>query len=159
MAARAVTRASGEGPRRSFYGGGIHTWKVRAEESGGTLFLFEDELTRGKTTPWHCHPENDEMTYILEGEILSNVDGEERRLTAGAVSFVPRGTPHAFVVLSDRARLLDLHTPGTSDAFYWNASEDLVDGVEAPVDFARIGAVAAATGATTVLGPPPFDRP
>jgi quercetin dioxygenase-like cupin family protein len=151
-----VIRSSGEGDRRWFYGGGTHTWKVTAEESGGALFLFEDVMTQGKMTPWHCHPDTDEVVYVLEGEILVNIDGEERRVGAGGVSMAPRGVPHAFTVLSETARMLDFQTPGSAQPFYWDGSEPATGDGPGPVDFERIGAVASETGATTVLGPPPF---
>jgi hypothetical protein len=116
---------------------------------------LEDELTQGKTTPWHCHPDSDETVYLLEGECDINIDGHERRIAAGGMWMTPRGVPHAFVVVSPVARLLAFHTPGTSAPFYWNASEPAGDDA-GPLDFDRIGAAAAETGQTKVLGPPPF---
>jgi quercetin dioxygenase-like cupin family protein len=151
-----VIRAQGEGDQRWFYGGGTHTWKVTTEESGGSFFLFEDVMTQGKMTPWHCHPDSDEVVYVLEGEILVNVDGQERHVGAGSVTMSPRGVPHAFTVISESARLLSFQTPGSSQAFYWGASEPATNDGPGPVDFDRIRAVAEQTGATTVLGPPPF---
>ena len=78
-----IIRAAGQGDHRSFLGGGHHTWKLLAEDTGGAFFMFEDVMTGGKTTPWHQHPEADETVYVLEGEILVNVDGNETRLGAG----------------------------------------------------------------------------
>ncbi len=118
-----ITRADGEGDKRSFLGGGLHTWKLMAEETNGAFFLFEDTMARGKTTPLHRHPEADETIYVLEGDLVVNVDGEESRIGPGGVSFVPRGVPHALLVVSDGARLLTLQTPGTGQAFYRGASE------------------------------------
>ena len=94
-----------------------------AEDTGGAFFLFEDVMARGKSTPLHRHPEADETVYVLEGEILVNVDGKETRVGAGGMTFTPRGVPHAFLVVSDRARLLTLQTPGIGQAFYRDASE------------------------------------
>ncbi|HEV8295793.1 MAG TPA: cupin domain-containing protein [Acidimicrobiales bacterium] len=153
-----VVRAEGEGDRRWFYGGGTHTWKVTAQESGGAFFLFEDVMAQGKLTPWHCHPDTDEMVYVLEGEILINVGGDERKVSKGGVSMAPRGVPHAFTVISESARLLAFQTPGTSQSFYWNASEPATSDEPGPVDFDRVRVVADETGATVVLGPPPFER-
>ena len=107
-----IIRANGEGDKQSFLGGGLHTWKLMAEDTDGAFFLFEDALTRGKTTPLHRHPDSDETVYVLEGEIVVNVDGNEHRIGTGGMSFVPRGVAHAFLVISDRARLLTLKTPG-----------------------------------------------
>jgi len=156
MAAKPLVRMTGEGDRRWFYGGGLHTWKVTSEESNGAFFLFEDELSEGKMTPWHCHPTTDEAIYVLEGELDVNVDGDERRVGAGALWLAPRGVPHAFTVLSPRARLLSFQTPGDAQSFYWDASEPATNGDPGPVDVARVRSVATATGGTTLLGPPPF---
>ena len=107
-----VVRTAGEGQRRWFYGGGAHTWKVTSEESNGAFFLFEDELTEGKMTPWHCHPDTDEAIYVLEGVIDVNMDGEQQRVRDGGMWMAPRGVPHAFIVVSPTARLLAFQTPG-----------------------------------------------
>lgn len=157
MTAKAVIQEAGEGDRRWFFGGGLHTWKVHAEQTGGGFSVFEDEMTQGKMTPWHTHPHTDELVYVLEGEIEVNIDGDQRRLTAGGLTMTPRGVPHAFTVLSPTARLLSLQTPGSAEAFYWGASEPAGD-TDGAVNFDRIREVAAETGATDVLGPPPFAR-
>ena len=91
-----IIRANGEGDKRSFLGGGLHTWKLMAEDTDGAFFMFEDVMAQGKTTPLHRHPEADETVYILEGEILVNVDGKETRVGAGGMTFTPKGVPHAF---------------------------------------------------------------
>jgi quercetin dioxygenase-like cupin family protein len=150
-----LVRAAGEGERRWFAGGGVHTWKVRSEESGGAFALFEDTMTRGKTTPWHAHPRSDELIYVLDGELLVRIGGDEQKVGAGGMYFTPRGVPHAFVVVSDEAHVLGMVTPGGAESFYVDASEPW-SGADGEVDFERIAAVAAATGVTKVLGPSPF---
>jgi quercetin dioxygenase-like cupin family protein len=157
MSAKPIIRAAGEGDRRWFYGGGVHTWKVHSEESGDALFLFEDEMTQGKMTPWHCHPDSDETVYVLEGEVDLNLNGQEARVGAGGMWMSPRGVNHAFTVVSPTARLLSFQTPGSAEAFYWGASEPAGE-TDGAVNFDRIREVAAETGATNVLGPPPFAR-
>jgi quercetin dioxygenase-like cupin family protein len=152
-----VIRQAGEGEQRWFYGGGVHTWKVRAEESGGAFFVFEDVMTQGKMTPWHCHPDSDELAYVLEGEIEVNIDGRIERVGAGGMTMTPRGVSHAFRVISPMARMLALQTPGSAEAFYYGASEPATD-VDGAVDFERIKEMAKSTGITNVLGPPPFER-
>ena len=67
--AEVIIRAAGEGERRWFYGGGVHTWKCTAEETGGAFALLEDVMTEGKTTPLHRHPDCDEAVYVLEGAL------------------------------------------------------------------------------------------
>jgi len=152
----ATVRDSGEGEQRWFCGGGLHTWKVTAAETGGAFLMFEDEMEAGKATPLHQHPEADETFYMLEGEILLDIDGEQRTVGAGGVAVLPRGVPHAYRVIS-AARMLCIHTPGNGEAFYRIASEPAPAGSPpAPVDFDRVRAAAAETGTTVILGPPPF---
>jgi quercetin dioxygenase-like cupin family protein len=154
--AQAIVRDRGEGEHRWFLGGGVHVWKATAEETGNSMFVIEDEMERGKVTPLHMHPDVDEAIYVLEGEIMIEAEGEPRTLGAGGFAFAPRGCPHAFVVTSERARLLAIQTPGSGEAFYRGASEPLSESGTGSVDFERLQAVAAETGATTILGPPPF---
>ena len=153
-----VVRSEGEGEKLWFYGGGVHTWLATGSETGGVFMLFDDTMTSGKTTPLHTHPEVDETLYVLEGEILVHVDGCDHTLGSGGVAMVPRGVPHAFLVTSERARILFLESPGTSEAFYRGASEPLTPALEAlaPVDFDRVRASAARNGGIEILGPPPF---
>lgn len=155
--AESIVRNVGEGERMWFLGGGIHTWKASAEETGNSMIVFEDELERGKVTPMHLHADLDEAMYVIEGEILINIDGSDRTVGAGGFTFAPRGCAHAFVVASDRARVLAIQTPGSGEAFYRNASQPANQSGTGPVDFDRIREVAAETGATTILGPPPFQ--
>lgn len=152
-----IIRADGEGDRKSFLGGGLHTWKLLAEDTNGAFFLFEDVMAEGKTTPLHRHPEAHETTYVLEGEILVHVDGVETRVGPGGMSFVPSGIPHGFLVVSERARLLTMQTPGVGQEFYRSASEAAVDGSSDALDFARVRASAKDNPRSIeLLGPPPF---
>jgi uncharacterized protein YjlB len=120
--------------------------------------LFEDVMVQGKTTPLHRHPEADETVYILEGEILINVDGNETRVGPGGMTFTPRGVPHAFLVTSETARLLTFQTPGIGQGFYRGASEPTTDDTSETVDIARLQASAKANPrGIELLGPPPFE--
>lgn len=154
--AEAIVRNCDEGERRWFLGGGTHTWKALAEETDNSMLVFEDELERGKVTPMHLHEDADEALYVIEGEIVLNVEGQESVVGAGGFTFAPRGCAHAFVVTSDHARILCIQTPGSGQAFYRNASEPATESGTGPVDFDRLKEVAIETGATTIVGPPPF---
>jgi quercetin dioxygenase-like cupin family protein len=156
-----VVRADQEGERLWFYGGGVHIWKVTSAETAGAFIVFEDVMTQGKVTPLHVHPEVDETLYVLEGEILLHLDGHEQRVGPLGVAMAPRGAPHAFLVVSETARLLFVEAPGSSEAFYRGASEPATDDLvaAAPVDFARLAASAERHGGIVILGPPPFQTP
>lgn len=153
----AVVRGVGEGEQRWFYGGGVHTWKATAEETGGAYLLFEDCMDSGKVTPLHTHP-SDETMIVLSGEIVMHLDGTDHHVGAGGIALAPRGAPHAFMVVADGTRLLCMHTPGSCEAFYRDASAPL--GEIAPddrtVDFGRVMRAAKENGGITIVGPPPF---
>jgi len=157
--ASALVLQPGEGARRWFFGGGIHTWKATEDETGGAFLMFEDEMALDKVTPMHTHPDSDETMYILAGEILMNIDGEEHRVTTGGVIIAPRGVPHAFKVLQDGTRVLCLHTPGSAQAFYDGASEPLGSSNKpGVVDFERIRESGRINGGIEIVGPPPFPE-
>jgi quercetin dioxygenase-like cupin family protein len=151
----AIIRRPGEGESRWFFGGGLHQWRLTSTEIRGAFGLMEDVMTQGKVTPLHMHPDSDETTYILEGELLFRADTVEETLGVGSVVMVPRGVPHAFKVLSERARILVV-TPPPVEAFFRQASEPSGPEGSGPVDFRRVGEAGKQTGAMEVLGPPPF---
>src|SRR4051812_49811845 len=96
-----------------WFGGGLVTFKVTSEQSGGVLCVIEHAASRGKRTPLHLHADHDETFYVLEGELLLHIDGVEHTAGPGAVVWVPRGTPHAMLVTSELARSVWAITPGT----------------------------------------------
>jgi quercetin 2,3-dioxygenase len=76
-------------------------------------------MVKDKTNPLPLHPETHEVTYVLDGEIEVQADGNRSRVCTGGMSFVPKGVAHAFIVVSAEARLVSLHSSGTtSQAFY-----------------------------------------
>jgi quercetin dioxygenase-like cupin family protein len=155
-----IIRGDGEGERLWFAGGGVWTMKATAEETDGAFILFEDRMPRGKTTPLHTHPHEDETFIVLEGEILVHVEGTEHRVGPGGVAVVPRGSRHAFMVTSEIARILALQTPGSGEAFYRDASEPSTDETDAerPPDLDRLRAAAERhPDIIEILGPPPFE--
>ena len=154
-----IVRADGEGEKEWFYGGGVHTWKATAEETGGAFLVFEDLMSKGKMTPLHRHPDAAEMLYVLEGEILLHIDGQEHRVGPGGMAMAPRGVAHAFSVVSEVARMVFFQTPGGAQDFYRSASEPVTSGTDlfGPVDFARVQDSAKRHGGVEILGPPPFE--
>jgi quercetin dioxygenase-like cupin family protein len=157
-AAVSIVRQDGEGERLRFWGGGVLTMKATAAETDGAFTLFENHMSHGKTTPLHVHAGEDEALYVLEGEILVHIDGQNHRVGSRGIAVAPRGVPHAFLVVSPTARVLCLQTPGSAEAFYRGASEPASADADpaGPVDFDRVRESAERSGGMQVLGPPPF---
>lgn len=156
-----IIRQAEEGEQWWFAGGGVFTWKATAAETDGAFIMLEDRIVRGKTTPLHLHPNEDETIYVLEGELLVHVEGEEHRIGRGGLFVAPRGVPHAFMVTSETAHILGLQTPGTGERFYREAGEPARSAADASrYDWARLREVADRSDSIEILGPSPFaDAP
>ena len=161
--ARPIVLDAGDG-EALWFNNDLLTFKATGAQTGGGFLLLEELARRGKATPLHTHPQEEESFFILEGEALFHLDGDERTLGPGSFVSVPRGEPHAYVVTSEVARALVLLTPGSGamEAFFRDAGEPAAGRElppDGPLDLERIGAAAERTGAVKILGPPPFAAP
>jgi quercetin dioxygenase-like cupin family protein len=132
--------------------------KSPGEWSDDAFSLVEVSSTEGRATGLHTDPSH-ETFYVLEGEILFHVDGDEHSAGAGDTVSVRRGVPHAFLVVSETARFLVLNTPGTHDRFFRDGGEPALGrdlSAAPPPNLERTMAAAERHG-VRFLGPPPFD--
>ena len=141
-----------------WFNGALQNVKLPGEWSDDALSVVEVCSTEGRATGLHSDPSH-ETFYVLEGEMLFHVDGEEHRAQAGETVAIRRGVPHAFIVLSETARFLVMNTPGTQERFFRAGGEPALsrDFAAAPApDLERTMAAARAYG-IELLGPPPFS--
>lgn len=69
---------------------------------------------KGDKIPWHSHVGEDELFYVLDGELLLEVKGEEDRvMTAGDVYVVKKGTEHR-VSADDECRIMLIENKTTA---------------------------------------------
>ncbi len=140
-----------------WFNGALITVKVPGAWSEDAFSIVEVAAPRGRATGLHTDPSH-ETFYVLEGELDFHVDGLDRRVRAGGTVAVPRGVPHAFLVVSEVARFLVVNTPGTHDRFFRAGGDPAThrDFDAAPLpDHARTIAAAQEHG-VEFLGPPPF---
>jgi quercetin dioxygenase-like cupin family protein len=134
--------------------------RVRAsgDATAGVLDILEHHGERGYGSPLHRHLSDDETFLVLDGELRVEVGGEAYAAGPGAVAFLPRQLPHAFVVTSPQARFLTLHTPGGFDRFTRAAGTPAGANATPPEDVqpdpAALAALASSYG-VEILGPPP----
>ena len=94
-----------------FLGALVHV-RASGDATAGSLDVLEHQGERGYSSPLHRHLAEEETFFVLDGEVRVEVGGEAHAAGPGAVAFLPRQLPHAFVVTSPQARFLTLHTPG-----------------------------------------------
>jgi len=101
-----------------WYMGDLMTFLAEKEDTGGQFSLVEIIATPGTEPPPHVHTREDELYYVLEGEVDVYVEEKGFKVKAGESIFVPRLKPHAFVVRSPRLRFLVLITPGGLETYF-----------------------------------------
>lgn len=140
-----------------WFNGALQDIKVAGEWCDDAVCVVEVTSTRGRATGLHTDPSH-ETFYVLEGELLFHVDGEERAAPAGTTIAIRRGVPHAFLIVSEIARFLVINAPGTQAGFFRAGGEPAAGRDHAsapPPDHARTMAAAQEHG-VVFLGPPPF---
>ena len=92
--------------------------RVSTASTGGAWCAFEVTLGPDEGVPPHVHARDDEMHYVLEGEIELQCGERVFAAQAGAMASLPRGIPHAIRNRSAApARFLNLFFPGGFDDF------------------------------------------
>lgn len=88
-------------------------WTVlaTAEQTGGSYSLIEERCPRYSGPPPHTH-EQDEVLYLLEGEMTLVAGPERFTAKAGSLVYIPACCVHCFSIESEEARLLTWHLPG-----------------------------------------------
>ena len=98
--------------------GGLVTIKTTGEEAGGAFSLAEHLMPAGFAAPPHVHRREDEVLYVLEGEVSFTTEGRTIRGGPGTYVYLPRDIPHAYAVGDDApARLLVLTAPAGFERF------------------------------------------
>jgi len=81
----------------------------------GALTVIDSDTTGG--APRHVHSHEDECFYVLDGTISVECGDDAWEVPAGGFVFLPKGTPHAWDVIGDRARLLIVTAPAGLEEF------------------------------------------
>jgi quercetin dioxygenase-like cupin family protein len=74
--------------------------KASGEHTLGQLSVMESTYPPGLSVHEHVHAGEDEMFYLLAGELTGFCDEDKWTVTAGSFVFVPRDRPHGFTVTS-----------------------------------------------------------
>ena len=101
-----------------WYMGTLMTSLAEAKDTNGAFLLVEGILAPGTEPPPHVHSREDELFYVLEGEVDVYVGEQAFKVETGECIFLPRFKSHAFVIHSPRIHVLTLVTPaGLEEVF------------------------------------------
>jgi len=128
--------------------------KATGEQTGGAIGLIEQVAPVGIGSPYHVHHGEDEIFFVLEGE-LTFVSGDQQFTgTAGSYTFLPRDIPHGFKVTGGHpARFFILTTPAGFEDFILGMSDPVPS--TAPLDMNKLMTLAA-KHQIEILGPLPI---
>jgi quercetin dioxygenase-like cupin family protein len=89
----------GEGPAYEFHGSTV-VIKASGDDTLGQLGVMESVYPPALSVHPHVHDGEDEMFYLLEGELTGFCDDDRWTAAAGSFVFVPRDRLHGFTVTS-----------------------------------------------------------
>ncbi|MFG0292541.1 MAG: cupin domain-containing protein [Phycisphaerales bacterium JB065] len=99
--------------------GSICEMLLTGEDTNGAVTLARVWVPAGWENPPHIHWYEDEMFYVLDGEIEVSVAGQTTRLRSGESAHGPRRVVHSFANRTrDWARVLVTITPGGFERFF-----------------------------------------
>jgi quercetin dioxygenase-like cupin family protein len=87
---------------------------VKSREAGPAngAAVLEYVTRQGEEPPRHTHRTEDEMFYVLAGEVAFHCGEETFEVATGGFIFLPRGIPHGYTLRSEGpVRLLVITSP------------------------------------------------
>ena len=97
---------------------GTMRWLSQPASTGGKqITSAEAAIVPGQAHPFHCHPEQEEIIYVLSGKLEQWVEQEKRILGPGDVIFLPKGVVHASYNVGDEdVRLFVVFSPSVGES-------------------------------------------
>jgi quercetin dioxygenase-like cupin family protein len=99
---------------------GVLTWLSRPANTGANqLVVIEAEVKPGFGHDFHKHPDQEEVIYVIEGQIEQWLDKESRMLQKGDSIFIGADVVHASFNVSDKpAKTLAILGPSIGEGGY-----------------------------------------
>jgi quercetin dioxygenase-like cupin family protein len=90
--------------------------------------MFETYDPPGTGIPAHVHPAQDELIYVIEGDVEVELAGRRHATRVGDVARLPRGVPHGYFNVGEApARMIFAVTPAGRLKELFDALHDLED--------------------------------
>lgn len=139
-------------PRNWDERGGLVSLLVTGQQTQGRFALVETVVRRAEDPPLHSHTHEDELVYVVQGEVDFYLDGKRLECAAGDCVFLPKGSEHTYCIKSEEARLLVLLMPAGLEGYY----QELDKPIDAEQSVERLITVSARYG-VEIMGPGPLE--
>lgn len=130
------------------------TVKADAGQTAGAFTLLEADEPPGFGPPLHIHEDVAEAFYVLAGEYVIFILGQEHICPAGSFVYIPAGVEHGFRVGGSPSRKLNLYAPAGMTGYFEELAGANASGTA--LDDDELTAIAARYG-VRVLGPVPQE--
>ena len=107
------------------YQGGFFNVIVSPEQTNGDLAVFAMTAGPGAEPPRHVHTREDETFHVIAGTVRFQVGDEVIVAGPGQTVFAPRNIPHQFNILTERANMLTILTPGDFINYFLDWSQPI----------------------------------
>jgi mannose-6-phosphate isomerase-like protein (cupin superfamily) len=98
---------------------------LRSEESGGVVSVVDNTVPANWPGPFLHKHDFDEAFYVLEGELVFQVEDVVITKRAGELAFAPRGVAHTLANHSDApARYVLVCTPAGFERYFARMNEN-----------------------------------
>ena len=137
-------------------------FRKTARDTAGELLEVESVYTKPTPSrpPAHFHPRQEERFEVLSGNLIANVDGEERALAKVELLVIPPGTPHAMWAEESGTRVNWQTLPAlNTEAFFetlWGLAKDGKTNEKGVPNLLRVALIAREYEAEFRLASPPW---
>lgn len=92
---------------------------AHGQATDGAYTVVEMSFAPGYRVPPHIHANEDEATFVLQGELDVMLDGQRSTVGPGQFVLKPKGKVHAMENAgSESARFLEIYTPGGLENYF-----------------------------------------
>ena len=115
------------------------TYKVLSKSVSGSAAIVEHTVEpKSIGAPMHKHTHEDEISYVLEGELSVTQNGVVQTARPGEYIVKPRGIFHTFWNAGDeRTRFIEIITPGNFESYFAEMAPFLLPGQPPQIDKIR----------------------
>lgn len=100
--------------------------RVRSDQTHNAFSVVEFISEPGEGVGTHVHENEEELVYLLQGQIEVTLGDQTMTVPQGACALLPRNIPHGYKNTGDiQSRLLAVLLPGNLDQFFVRLNQEL----------------------------------